>query len=86
VKLLIVYDTAQENCAKLHKLLKRYLFWNQRSCFEGRVTEAQLFEIRAKIKNLKAEGSHVCYYLWRDERTFAKIEEGDPVGYTSNHI
>lgn len=45
---IIVYDTEHDNCVKLHKQLKKYLFWNQNSVFEGTVTVAQY----AKIKHI----------------------------------
>lgn len=86
MKVLIVYDTDSQNCRNLHHLLKKYLHWNQRSCFEGSVTNAQFFEIQKKIETARAAGSHVCLYSWEDERTFRKIELGPPVGNTSNQI
>lgn len=86
MKLLVVYDTSTENCAKLHAFLKRYLFWNQRSCFEGEVTESQLFEIETIIMKKRAESSHICFYLWKDSKTFCKKEIGVPKGSTTNVI
>lgn len=48
---IIVYDTEHDNCVKLHKQLKKYLFWNQNSVFEGTVTVAQyaILEIESLI-------------------------------------
>jgi CRISPR-associated protein Cas2 len=86
MKVLVVYDTSADNCRKLHLILKRYLFWNQRSCFEGNLSEAEFFEIKKIIEREMVESSHICYYLWKDEKTFIKEQIGKTKGFTSNCI
>ena len=86
MKVLIVYDTSKDNCRKLHSLLKKYLLWNQRSCFEGELTEAEFFEIKKLVEKTRDITSHVCYYVWKDPKTFQKHEEGNPKGFTGNQI
>lgn len=82
--LLVVYDTDRRNCATLHKLLKRYLNWNQRSVFEGTVTEAQYREIKAEIDRTRAENSHVVFYRMENEKLLRREELGEGQGNTSN--
>ena len=82
--LIIVYDTEQANCVKLHKLLKQYLHWNQRSVFEGQVTKGQFAEIKAKVESVRAKKSHVVFYQIDDPKWLQKEELGDGEGNTSN--
>ena len=64
---IIVYDTEHDNCVKLHKQLKKYLFWNQNSVFEGTVTVAQYAKIKHILEETRAEK-----FLCRDEQGSAK--------------
>jgi len=82
--LLIVYDTERKNCAKLHKFLKGYLNWNQRSVFEGTVTEAQYQRIKQTIDEIRAEDSHVVFYSMENEKLLHREELGEGTGNVSN--
>ncbi len=82
--LLIVYDTDRKNCAKLHKYLKRYLNWNQRSVFEGTVTEAQYRKIKNTIDHIRADNSHVVFYSMENDKLLNREELGQGEGNTSN--
>ena len=84
--LLIVYDTEQKNCARLHKLLKRYLNWNQNSVFEGSVTRAQYTEIRMLLEKERAKNSHITLYCIESECIVEREELGDAKGNVSNII
>ncbi len=82
--LIIVYDTEKENCVRLHKRLKRYLFWNQNSVFEGTVTRAQYEEIKRTLNEERAEKSHVILYSMENEKLITKEELGAPKGFSGN--
>lgn len=82
--LIIVYDTDQKNCAILHKYLKGYLNWNQRSVFEGTVTEAQYQKIKDKIEEIRADKSHVVLYSLENDKLLTREELGQGEGNTSN--
>jgi CRISPR-associated protein Cas2 len=82
--LLIVYDTDRKNCAKLHKYLKCYLHWNQRSVFEGTVTEAQYRKIKDTIDQIRASNSHVVFYAMENEKLLRREELGMGEGNVSN--
>lgn len=84
--LLLVYDTDKKNCAKLHKALKRYLHWNQRSVFEGQVTPAQLSEIKHTINRIRHPNSHIVFYQIENEKMLKKEEIGAGEGNTDNII
>lgn len=81
---LIVYDTEKENCATLHKFLKGFLHWNQRSVFEGSVTEAQYREIKQTLNRIRAKDSHVVLYTVENEKLLNREELGEGTGNVSN--
>ncbi len=81
---IIVYDTETRNCVKLHKLLKKYLNWNQNSVFEGRVTEAQYAEIRQLLEDKRAPESFITIYSLESETILRREELGSNRGNTSN--
>jgi len=81
---IIVYDTEHDNCVKLHKLLKKYLFWNQNSVFEGNVTVAQLKKIKYLLNAVRAEDSHIIFYSVENEKWLCREELGEAKGNTSN--
>ncbi len=83
---IIVYDTERDNCAKLHKQLKKHLFWNQNSVFEGTVTEAQYARIKHVLEETRAEDSHITLYSIDNEKLLHREEQGSAKGNTSNII
>jgi CRISPR-associated protein Cas2 len=81
---IIVYDTEHDNCVKLHKLLKQYLFWNQNSVFEGSVTTAQYAKIKHLLNEVRAKDSHITFYVVDNEKLLRREELGEEKGNTSN--
>ncbi len=82
--LIIVYDTDRKNCAKLHKSLKKHLMWNQRSVFEGNVTEAQYVEIKHLLKKVRHPSSYIVFFKVDNEKMLEKEELGTGEGHVSN--
>lgn len=82
--LLIVYDTEKKNCVKLHKSLKKYLFWNQNSVFEGTVSRAQYEEIKYILREKCVPKSHIVLYSMENEKLITKEEIGEGKGNTDN--
>ena len=82
--LIIVYDTERRNCAALHKSLKKYLFWNQNSVFEGAVTVAQYHEIKSLLKEKCVPESHITLYAVEHEKWLNKENIGSQRGNTCN--
>ncbi len=81
---IIVYDTESKNCVKLHKLLKKYLHWNQNSVFEGTVTKAQYVEIKHILNEKRAAESHITIYSMENDKLLKREELGEARGNTSN--
>ena len=84
--LIVVYDTEQRNCVRLHKHLKRYLCWNQNSVFEGTVTKAQHMEIKRILEEQRAEQSHIIIYSMENDKLLTKEELGVGEGGSDNII
>ena len=82
--LIIVYDTEHDNCVKLHKLLKKHLFWNQNSVFEGNVTQSQFVKIRKLLNEIRVENSHITLYHIESEKLLHREQLGEEKGNTSN--
>lgn len=83
---IIVYDTAKDNCVRLHKQLKKYLFWNQNSVFEGVLTQAQYANVKVLLEKERAPNSHITIYSIESEKLLNREELGTGKGNTSNII
>jgi CRISPR-associated protein Cas2 len=84
--LIIVYDTEAKNCVRLHKQLKKYLYWNQNSVFEGTVTKSQYVEIKYVLEKERADNSHITIYSLENDKLLKKEELGEGKGLTTNII
>lgn len=84
--LIIVYDTEKKNCVKLHKLLKKYLHWNQNSVFEGVVTDAQYFAVKKLLDENRVPESFITLYSLESDSLLKREELGSGRGNTSNII
>lgn len=82
--LIVVYDTEQKNCVKLHKQLKKYLNWNQNSVFEGTVTVSQYARIKSLLEKERTENSHVVLFSLENDKFLTREELGTPKGNISN--
>ncbi len=83
---IIVYDTEQKNCAVLHKHLKKFLYWNQNSVFEGTVSKSQLMKIKDILEKKRAENSHIIIYSMENDKLVTKEEMGEGKGGFDNVI
>lgn len=60
---IFVYDVGQKRVGKIHKFLKKYLFWIQNSVFEGELTEGTLAEVIAGLKKrIKKEADSIIIF------------------------
>ncbi|NJE13338.1 CRISPR-associated endonuclease Cas2 [Thermococcus sp. LS2] len=66
---IIVYDVNEERVAKVHKILKRYLYWRQRSVFEGELTDSQLHELLKRLSKVIDESEDsILIYAVKDRK------------------
>jgi len=66
---LVVYDVNEKQVGKVHKILSRYLFWQQNSTFEGYLPKSSVKELLRKVRRLlTGEDALVVYFLTSKER------------------
>lgn len=64
---ILVYDINEERVAKALKICRKYLYWVQKSVFEGEITQAKLEKLKKELKEkvLKGEEDSVVIYILR---------------------
>jgi len=69
--LIVVYDIEIDRINKVHKFLRKYLFWRQNSVFEGEVTKAQIEQIKSGLNDIiKKEKDSVLVYILDSKSSF----------------
>lgn len=79
---IIAYDiTSPKRLVKVLKLMRQYLFWVQKSVFEGELTEKKYIELKKKVKIIiHKEKDSVIFYRIRN----IKVIERNIVGIIKN--
>ncbi|HOI47449.1 MAG TPA: CRISPR-associated endonuclease Cas2 [Bacilli bacterium] len=49
---IVSYDVEEKKCVKVMKVLRKYLFHQQKSVFVGNITNADLRELKAKLASI----------------------------------
>lgn len=61
--IIAVYDIKEERVVRVYKLFKQYLFWRQKSVFDGEIDLALLNELKRRLENvIKKEEDSVIFY------------------------
>lgn len=69
--LIVVYDIEIDRINRVHKFLRKYLFWRQNSVFEGEVTKAQIEQIKSGLNDIiKKEKDSVLVYILDSKSSF----------------
>ncbi|HNZ60262.1 MAG: CRISPR-associated endoribonuclease Cas2 [Euryarchaeota archaeon ADurb.Bin023] len=69
--LIVVYDIEIDRVNKVHKFLRKYLFWRQNSVFEGEVSKAQIEQIKVGLNEIiKKEKDSVLLYILDNKSNF----------------
>lgn len=80
---IIVYDIDVERVNQVNKFLKIYLYWRQNSVFEGELSQSQLEEVKAGLKEIIDENvDSVMIYKFPSKKSF----ELEVVGIEKNPI
>ncbi|MBK3333101.1 CRISPR-associated endonuclease Cas2 [Persephonella atlantica] len=85
---IITYDiTDDRRLNKVRKVLKRYLYWSQLSCFEGIITEGKLAQCMAEIDKIidKKEDSIYVYQV-KNPKNIKKKVLGIEKSYIDNFL
>jgi CRISPR-associated protein Cas2 len=74
---LIVYDINVDRVAKVHKILKGFLHWRQNSVFEGFLSDAQLEDVKQRLKKIvDNQEDSVLIYCARDSKWLTCVAIG----------
>lgn len=75
--LLVVYDINEKRVNKIHRILKKYLVWQQNSTFEGYLTQSNIKKLFFELKNNFNENEDsIVVYFFNSNRVFKKIIDG----------
>lgn len=83
---IITYDVHRRRIHKVHKTIKRYLFWVQNSVFEGELTMAQLKQLKYELDEIiKPNYDSIIFYIFPNNKYLSKKFLGiDKSWLTSN--
>lgn len=74
---ILTYDVNSKRDAKVMKACRRYLTHEQKSVFEGVITEAKLKRLKDELKNLiNSEEDSVCIYEFESLKYTSKEKIG----------
>jgi CRISPR-associated protein Cas2 len=78
---ILAYDIKEERVAKVLKICRKYLYWVQKSVFEGEITEAKLEKLKTELKKtIKLEEDSILIYTftntWYTKKEVIGIEKG----------
>ncbi len=78
---ILTYDIKEERVAKILKICRKYLYWVQKSVFEGEITEAKLEKLKTELrKTIKLEEDSILIYTfnntWYTKKEVIGIEKG----------
>ena len=68
---IVVYDVGVQRVNKVKKILRMYMTWIQNSVFEGEITEAELMELKRKLREvIEKDSDAVHFYILKSEKLF----------------
>lgn len=69
---ICVYDVQEKRCAKVMKVLRKYLFHVQKSVFEGEATPSRLIELQDKLNQILKDEDSVIFYTVNENKKLHK--------------
>ncbi len=83
---IAVYDIKEERVNKIHKLFRKYLFWRQRSVFDGEIDVKTLNELKEKSNEIiKKKEDSIIFYEFKtkpyniEQKGIKKIREDEKI-------
>ena len=64
---IAVYDVNEERVQKVHKIFRKYLYWKQRSVFEGEISPAKLKALEIELKSIIRDDDYVLIYVFKNK-------------------
>lgn len=75
--ILVVYDINEKRVNKIHRILKKYLLWEQNSTFEGYITKGNTKKLLGELtRKMDLNEDSVVVYFFNSKETFRKIVDG----------
>nr|WP_241230032.1 CRISPR-associated endonuclease Cas2 [Thermosipho globiformans] len=85
--LLVVYDVNEKRVNKIHKILKKYLVWQQNSTFEGYLSQSNIKKLFYEVKNkIDEKEDSVVIYFFNSNKVFRKVIDGKEKYIFNNHF
>lgn len=69
---ICVYDVNEKICAKVMKILRKYLFHIQKSVFEGTLTPKQFSVLKEELHKVTSDEDSVLFYFSYNEKQIYK--------------
>lgn len=67
---IAVYDINEKRVNKILKLMRQYLHWQQRSVFEGELSEAKIGELMSKCNRIIKDEDTIKFYMFESVKYF----------------
>jgi len=84
---IVVYDVNEKRVAKVHKILRAYLQWRQRSVFEGYLNEGEVAELKRKLNStINEEEDSILFYSLPTDKILRSFHLGRPPDEFDNVI
>ena len=76
---ICTYDVNEKHCAKVMKVLRKYLFHYQNSVFEGELTPKQFENVRNELNFVIGKDDSIMFYYTHNNKLVNKKEmNGQP--------
>lgn len=77
IYLVSVYDINEERVSKVHKIIKKYLIWQQNSTFEGYITQGNFKKLKRELyKVIKKDEDNIIFYIFNSKNNFVRLDFG----------
>jgi len=84
---LVVYDVNEKRVNKVHKLLKKYIIWQQNSTFEGNLTSANIKRMMYELnKKIGQDEDSVMIYFFNSKNVIQKEVDGKDKSNVKNNF
>lgn len=85
--ILVVYDINEKRVNKIHKVLKKYIVWQQNSTFEGNITQANLKRMMRELnRKIDPDEDSIVIYFFNSKNVFKKEVDGVEKWELSNNF
>lgn len=74
---ICTYDVDKKRCAKIMKILRKYLFHVQRSVFEGTLTPKKYEVLQQELQPIVQQGDSVMFFISYNEKQIYKKGIGE---------